>query len=127
MAGKLTLAASERLKSRKAIDAVFAKNKCFHVFPFKICCNMVAEPGLKAATGVSSRHFKKATDRNRIKRLTREAWRIQKNTLREMLLQKNKGLHVFILYTGKEMPVYAAIAETMLLVVQKLEKDLGKE
>lgn len=82
-----------RLKSRKAIDQLFKDGKSFTVFPFRVIYQFTKLPvspdafQLQAGFSVSKRHFKKAVDRNRIKRLMREAYRLQKNEL-ETNIQK---------------------------------------
>ena len=87
---QFTLGKDERLKSRKQIENLFDKGKSFVVTPFRVYFIMntellihKGESGLKFGTGVSAKNFKKAVDRNRIKRLTREAWRLQKNEIRD--------------------------------------------
>lgn len=113
----------DKLKSRKAIDLLFAVGKSFSNFPFRICWQVVdGELGLKAGFTASSKNFKKATDRNRIKRLIREAYRLQKNNLQGILLQKNKAVHVFFIYTGKEVPTYEFIFEKTGNVLRRLIK-----
>ena len=77
---------------------------------------------LQTGIGVSSRHFKKAVDRNRIKRLMREAWRLQKNELQESLIKNNKTISVFILYTGKELPAYNLVFEKFTNIINRLIK-----
>jgi ribonuclease P protein component len=86
-----------------------------------------AEEGvLQFGAGVSKRHFKRAVDRNRIKRLTREAYRTQKLPLQGLLKESEKGyLKLFILYTGKELPDYQLIREKVGGVLERLEKELG--
>ncbi len=78
---------------------------------------------LQAGFGASSRNFKKAVDRNRIKRLTREAYRLQKNALRQRLEETDRSLAVFIIYTGKELPEYDTVTKKMGLILQKLLKE----
>jgi ribonuclease P protein component len=113
----------DRLKSRKAIDLLFTKGKSFSNFPFRICWQLVDdEIGLKAGFTASSKNFKKATDRNRIKRLIREAYRLQKKNLQEAIKQKNKGLHLFFIYTGKEVPDYEFIFEKTGTVLKRIIK-----
>jgi ribonuclease P protein component len=113
----------DRLKSRKAIDLLFTKGKSFSNFPFRICWQVVDdEVGLKAGFTASSKNFKKATDRNRIKRLIREAYRLQKNNLQDTLILKNKSVHIFFIYTGKEVPTYEVIFEKTGNVLKRIIK-----
>jgi ribonuclease P protein component len=113
----------DRLKSRKAIDLLFTKGKSFSNFPFRICWQLVDdEVGLKAGFTASSKNFKKATDRNRIKRIIREAYRLQKNNLQEIIQLKNKGVRLFFIYTGKEVPTYEVVFEKTGNVLKRIIK-----
>jgi ribonuclease P protein component len=75
---------------------------------------------LQFGAGASSRFFKRAVDRNRIKRLLREAYRLQKPPLLEIIKNNNRQLDVFIIYTGKELPEYKEIEQKMAIVLDKL-------
>lgn len=77
---------------------------------------------LQAGVGVSSRFFKKATDRNRIKRLMRESYRLQKTRLQEELISVDTTLSIFILYTGKEIPDYKHVYEKTGIIISRLIK-----
>jgi ribonuclease P protein component len=83
-------------------------------------------PQLQAGFGASTRNFKKAVDRNRIKRLSREAYRLQKQTLYDHLVEKNRCLAVFFIYTGKELPDYGTVTEKIGVALQKLIKETGQ-
>ena len=115
-----TFSKTERLKSRKLIEALFRSGKTFQVFPFRVFCLWEPPSGVPVQVGVgaSKRNFKRAVDRNRIKRLMREGYRLQKQ-----LLEKEPGglsLRVFILYTGKELPALPLVMEKMAVILTKL-------
>jgi ribonuclease P protein component len=54
----------------------------------------------------------------------REAYRLQKNTLQKHLKDRNTGLNLFFIYTGKELPSYDIIYEKMALALQKLTDSI---
>ncbi len=121
MAKQFTLGKNERLKSRKAIEQLFKEGKRFSVTPYRIFYTKNETEGLLVGVGAGTRNFKKAVDRNRIKRLTKEAWRLQKNELQEKLQSQKKGLHVFFIYTGKEIPEYEQVFVAVKIVLEKLK------
>lgn len=82
-------------------------------------------PILQAGFGAGSRNFKKAVDRNRIKRLSREAYRLQKIPLHDHLAAKGSNLALFLIYTGKELPDYDTLTKKIGLILQKLVKETG--
>ncbi|NOT52148.1 MAG: ribonuclease P protein component [Chitinophagaceae bacterium] len=126
MTRKFTLGKDERLKSRKLIDELFDKGQKFSTGFFRVhfLFNESAESKLQFGAGVSNKNFKKAVDRNRIKRLTKEAWRLQKNELNEKLLLSGKMMNVFLIYTGKTIPEYSGVFETITKIINKLTKTI---
>jgi ribonuclease P protein component len=121
---------SEKLKSRKELDAIFGQGKSIGVFPIKLFYQLhqgAATANIKAGVGVSARHFKKAVQRNRIKRLLRECYRKEKQILYSLLEGKAYHLTVFFLYVDKEMPAYEVLQAKMPLAMSKLLKQLQHE
>jgi ribonuclease P protein component len=75
--------------------------------------------------GVSARNFKKAVDRNTIKRRMREAYRLHKLPLHEHLVAQQKSVAVFILWIDKQIPTTAALNDLMPTIIEKLNQQLG--
>ncbi len=121
---RFTFKSIEKLKSVKLIGQIFKEGKSFSHFPFRVIYIYPVENQscLQAALSVSSKNFKKAVDRNRIKRLMREAYRLQKNSLQKKLEQNQNYLAVFIIYTGNELPVYENVYDKIGGLLERLEK-----
>ncbi len=123
---RFTYSTTEKLKSRKLLNRVFAEGKSINVYPIKITFTLKEVETISAAqvgVGSSSRYFKKAVHRNRIKRLLRESYRLQKHRLLELIPEK-KQLNAFLLFIGKDMSETALISDKMPLILDKLANSI---
>ncbi len=111
-----TFKKSERLSREKWIQELFEKGSSFYLYPFKVILLPHPNPILshQVLITVSSRQFKKAVDRNLIKRRIREAYRTQKE-----VLQIQPAIFALV-YTAKEILPFAEIKTKTLLVLKKL-------
>jgi ribonuclease P protein component len=123
-ARRYTLKKDERLKSRKAIELLFRSGSSFSVFPLRVYWLFMERPGtvLQSGFGVSTKNFKTAVGRNRVKRLMRETYRLQKIPLYEKLKDSNRQLAVFIIYSGNELPEYPLLFTKTGAVLKRLIK-----
>ncbi|CAN5794633.1 hypothetical protein BH10BAC2_BH10BAC2_30130 [soil metagenome] len=129
MANQFSYGKEEKLKSRKLTEQLFTQGKSFTVFPLKVFYMPVNEKldfPVKAGVGTSSRNFKKATDRNRVKRLLREAYRAEKMGLIDYARTSQKQVAIFFLYIDKVLPEYALIQSKMPIAIGKLIKQLNE-
>ena len=128
-----TLTKSERLKSRKQIEQLFKEGERLSLFPFLIyylVCQVTTHDSAAVTTqfgvGVSSKNFKRAVDRNRIKRLIRESYRLHKPSFSDMVKANNHRLDMFFIYTGKEFPDYKFVYDKVAIALQKISRDIEK-
>jgi ribonuclease P protein component len=124
MAKKFTLGKHERLKSRKTIELLFSAGKKFVDSPYRVyyLYSEFSLSHLQFGVGVSGKIFRKAVDRNRIKRLTKEAYRLQKTTLQQKLKAQNRQLSVFFIYNGRELPDQGQLNNKVGAIIRRLEK-----
>lgn len=129
MVKRFGLSKTERLKSRKQIDKLFAGGRAFVVFPIRVTYLFASgeEQGVKMGVTVSKRAFKKATDRNRVKRLLREAYRLQKEELQTAVQRHEKSASVFFIYTGKTIASFPEIKAAMAKCLKKLSGIANSE
>lgn len=131
MAKEYALGKNEKLKSRKQIDALFAGGKTFMCFPLRISYQLAPieegeKSGMQIGVSASKRNFKRAVDRNRIKRLLREAYRLQKKDIVTFLQANNLKGHVFFIYVDKSLPAYTNVFEAMTKCLKLLQKKADK-
>ncbi len=109
------------------MEQLFATGRSVSVFPIKIFYLKVDEAmdfPVKVGVGASSRVFKKAVDRNRIKRLLREAYRLNKQPLHDFVEAEKKQIAVFMLFIDKTLPSFEELQAKMPLAIDKLIKPL---
>jgi len=115
----------EHLKSRKLIESLFSKGSYISEYPVKLIwikenlsCNNVP---LQAAFSVSKKKYKKAVDRNKLKRLMREAFRLNKLNITTWLIENNIQISFMLIYTGSEIEKFNLIQAKIIKLLNRLE------
>ncbi|MFV0565005.1 MAG: ribonuclease P protein component [Flavobacteriaceae bacterium] len=117
---------TEKLKSKKLIEQLFAEGQSVSAFPLRLVFIPTTFPeNIKAKTGVSvsKRQFKTAVHRNRIKRLLREAYRLNKAQYFNNITTQYA---LMILYIGKEKPTLKQVETSMNTLFSKFNKAIIK-
>lgn len=115
--GQFSFHKDERLKKEKLIKELFARGSHFNFYPLKIIYLPQTDPQNQhqALFTVSARLFKKAVDRNKIKRRIRESYRLKKSSLKEA-----PKLLLGFIYTAPQMLSYDLIDGAMTKAIEKL-------
>lgn len=119
----------ERLHEKKLIGALFKEGKSFYKFPFKVFYYKLEEVETypaKVLISVSKHNFKRAVDRNRIKRLVREAYRKNKHILlgEEPDSQAPRATWVIgLIHRGNIIPEYEEVEKKIILILHELVKN----
>ena len=126
----------DKLKSRKQTQHLFSTGQAITIFPIRLiytiepiatALEMGSPAGLlQAGVGAPSRTFRKAVQRNRVKRLLREAYRLEKPNFLKQAALDNKRVNLFFLYTDAsvltQVEIQAKVKEALALLVTKLNK-----
>lgn len=124
-----TFKKEERLCRKTSIDNLFKNGQDFFAYPLKVIweqCEEEREFPVQVLISVSKRYFKKAVDRNYIKRIIREAYRKNKNLLYDDLLAKQKKINFAILYTAKEIISYEELERKIIHLLKRLIEEHDK-
>lgn len=125
--GNFSLKKNERLRSKNDIDKLFTSGESFVIYPFRIVYKFSdSNSSFKASILISipKKRFKRAVKRNLLRRRTREAYRLNKNTLLDNL-PNNRTLNIAFLYISNELYDYSVIEKKMKESLVRLNKEIN--
>jgi len=118
---KFTLSKIEKLKKENQIKTVFGSGLRSIKYPLRANWNYLeSDTAVKVLFGASKKNFKSAVHRNKVKRLMREAYRLNKIKLVEFCLQRNVKIGISFIYIGNEIPTFEYISTKMILLLEQL-------
>jgi len=116
---KFSYSKVEKLKSRKTIESLFTEGKSVGLFPLRLFYIEIPQSETaitKTAVSVSKKNFRLAVHRIKIKRLLREAFRLNKHLILE---NTSKKYALLFLYVGKEMPHFHQLDASIKKLMNK--------
>lgn len=128
---QFTLPKTERLYLRSAISELFAKGSSFMVFPYRIIYRVLPEDDPQVArvaimTIAPKKRFKHAVDRNHVKRLSREAYRLAKLPLVGQCEAQHKKLAFAMLYCDNKFLTFAETQHRMQKILKTLSQKVAE-
>ncbi|HRN34226.1 MAG TPA: ribonuclease P protein component [Saprospiraceae bacterium] len=115
---------SQRLKNPLSISILFQSGDNVFSYPVKMVFSFEADPvchpSFKAAVSVPKKSFKKAVDRNRLKRHIREAIRLNQSLIP---VREGQTLRFIIIYAAREVLPAQQIHKAVRYLFEKLNKD----
>lgn len=129
---KKTFSKEERLCSTKSIDLLFSEGQSFIAYPLRVVYRVETETDASKQSAsllisVPKKKFKRAVKRNRVKRLVREAYRLNKVQMIELLNQRGIHLDIAFIYLKDELPVYTDIEKSIFKTISILSDRLKAE
>lgn len=113
-----------RLKSSLRIKDIVQQRRFVFSYPIKCFYDMGAAEGSKLAVIVPKKRFPHATDRNRVKRLMREAYRLNRHQLQ---LPDQCGVEMCWMFVGGELPTYPQVCTAAEHIFAELQSVIQKE
>lgn len=110
----------ERLSKKKLIQELFDRGSSFYLHPFKVFfLNSDSSEVNQVLISVPKTNFKKAVNRNTIKRRIREGYRLNKS-----ILTSGKKFLIAYIYSAKEIMPSASIHQKIVLSLKKITERL---
>lgn len=107
----------ERLKSRTSIGILFSRaSRSVADAGLRVVWTASPEPlerGVQVLVAAPKKHFRRAVVRNRIKRLLREAWRLERGALPAQWLEAQQPKLLGLIYSGPADPSLADLRATL--------------
>ncbi len=123
---RLTFSKHERLTGRLRIQEVVTTGRSLHEQPLKLVGKIMplpTEASAQVAFAIPKRYMKLAVHRNRMRRLLREAYRLNKHSYHQRLREAGKQCAWLFVYQGKQ-PL--TLAETQLKITRSLDRWMEK-
>lgn len=124
-----TLKKQERLRSKLSIQKLFKSGHHFNIYPLKIIWIFSEKKRtfpVQVLISVPKNNFKKAVDRNYIKRIIKESYRQNKHILYDKLIFSEKNLNFAIIYLSKEIIKYHDLEKKIIRMLNRLIKEHEK-
>lgn len=125
---KLSLPKEKKLKKRDEIQSLFKEGKRIKKEELHLIYLLSEAPTsrdtFKVGVSVPKKKFKRAVDRNKLKRLIREGFRLNQVELEKKCKRKQKQCLLMFVFQGTDLVSYAALEPKIVLILRELEAKI---
>ena len=127
---RFTFTKEERVTGDRRIETLFARGRSFMAYPFKVVfleneCSFPVSFPISVLITVPKRRIRSAVKRNRLKRLTREAYRLNKHRMEGPMSQIDRHVDIAFVYVKDDVPDYSLVEKGIRKALLTLNEQLG--
>jgi len=130
MLHQFSFSKKEHLCGETRINKLYTEGKAFIAYPLRVVYLFVKtedEVSAKIMVNVPKKRFKRAVKRNRLKRLMREAYRLNKTLLINILSENNMNIYISFNYVSDEESDFATIEQKIKAALLKITEKINSK
>jgi len=127
MTATFTFPKKEHLCGEIRVGKLYAEGKAFIVYPLRVVYKVAPQTGnvaVKVLVSVPKKRFKHAVDRNRIKRLMRECYRLNKLNIIQLAIEKEIEIQIAFNYVADNEMDFASLNKKMEKALLQISEKL---
>ena len=120
----------ERVSGEKRIETLFTKGRSFMAYPFRVVFLQTAHPHtspLSVLISIPKKRLRSAVHRNRMKRLTREAYRLNKHLFDGVISREEVHVDAAFIYVKDALSDFAEVEKGMRKALSTLKVQIGEK
>ena len=118
----------ERLPGRKRIGTLFSEGSTGFVYPFRYVFALSdggsGEGKVSILVSFPKKYHKRAVRRNKLRRRTRESYRLGKRRLSDKVVSMGKQVDLALIYVSKEVEEYKTIDNAVGKILAQIAENI---
>ena len=128
--GELTFTKKERVSGKTRIENIFTSGNAFLTYPFRVVYRVYESSDSQNAPAllisIPKKRLKRAVQRNRMKRLTKEVYRLNKFALDASKLSEGNSVDIAVIYVADKLLPHAVIEKSLVRALREVSKRIDR-